>query len=280
MKFVYFGYDFMLPAVRRLLEDGHELIGIFSFECDNIFNFNSQTMALADELGIPIILSKPEEVHIDSFIDKGCEVFLSAGYRYKIPPPNEQKAFSMNLHPSYLPKGRGLMPTPSIIMDHPEAGGLSLHKLTENFDEGDILYRERLRISETETVETYSARIAMRAPHILSKVMADMQGYWNDAEKQDESQASIFPTPDNEMRTLDWHSPVADIERKSRAFGYFGSLCRLEEELLVVYDLSIWKEQHDFEPGEIVHREARLIIAAASDGFVCLKNFQLLQEDS
>ena len=47
MKFVYFGYDFMLGTVHRLLDDGHELAGIFSFPCDNVFNFNVETTALA-----------------------------------------------------------------------------------------------------------------------------------------------------------------------------------------------------------------------------------------
>ncbi len=280
MKFVYFGYDFMLPAVRRLIKDGHELVGIFSFECDNIFNFNTETLALAQELDIPVIMSKPQDVHIDSLIDEGCEVFLSAGYPYKIPPPDEDQAYAMNLHPSYLPMGRGLMPTPTIIMHAPEAAGLSLHKLTANFDEGDIIYQEELPISAAETVETYSARIAMHAPELLSRVMKGLPRYWEKAQKQDKSEATYFPTPDNDMRTLDWGKPVAEIKKTARAFGCFGSLCTIEEQLLVVYDMDVWQEEHDLEPGTIAHKEARILIIVASDGFVCLKNFQVVQDDT
>ncbi len=278
MKFVYFGYDFMLPAIQRLRKDGHELVGIFSFECDNIFNFNKQTIALAGKLNIPIILSKPQDVHIDSFLDKNTEVFLSAGYKYKIPSFDESQAYGINLHPSYLPDGRGLMPTPTIIMGSFEAAGMSLHKLTQNFDEGDILYQERFSLSNTETVETYSARIAIRAPEFLSKVMGDLPHYWNNAEIQDESKASTFPIPDNNMRTLNWNMPVAHIKRTSRSFGYFGSLCTLGNQQLIVYDMDVWEEKHNFPSGMITHQETRILVIAASNGFVCLKNFQIIQD--
>lgn len=59
MKFVYFGYDFMLESVQRLLSEGHEPIGVFSFECDNVFNFNVKTRELAERLDIPFSLKKP-----------------------------------------------------------------------------------------------------------------------------------------------------------------------------------------------------------------------------
>ena len=51
MKFVYFGYDMMLGCARRLIADGHQLAGIFTFPCDNVFNFNIETVALARQLG-------------------------------------------------------------------------------------------------------------------------------------------------------------------------------------------------------------------------------------
>ena len=80
MKFVYFGYDFMLGTVHRLLDDGHELAGIFSFPCDNVFNFNVETTALAKKLNVPLNLEKPVAADIENMKEKGAEIFLSAGY--------------------------------------------------------------------------------------------------------------------------------------------------------------------------------------------------------
>lgn len=274
MKFVYFGYDFMLGSIERLIRDGHELLGVLSFECDNIFNFNLKTQQLADRHQVPFTLSRPESQHIENYVSKGADLFLAAGYLYKIPDIDPDRAFGINVHPSYLPAGRGMMPTPYIIKDHPEAAGISIHRLTQGFDRGRILYREQFIIEEDEDVETYSARITMRAPDILSMIVADLPEYWQKAELQNENEASYFPPPGEAMRTLSWNGPVKDIDKTARAFGRYGCLARIGEKLYVVYNLKCWKESHTLAPGQIAALLSREIVIAASDGFVCLKEFQ------
>lgn len=274
MKFVYFGYDFMLPSVKRLIADGHELLGLCTFQCDNVFNFNRETINLAQDMSLPIIAIRPGSVHIDKFLKDGAECFLSAGYPFKVPPIPDEKVYGLNFHPSLLPRGRGIMPSPHIIMDHPEASGMSVHKLTPVFDDGDILYQEALPVHERETVETLSARIAMRAPDILSMVMADLPRYWAEAKPQDKNQASYFSMPDDEMRFLEWRFPVRDLDKIGRAFGRYGSLAKFDDALWVVYAHDVWEEAHDHDPGTVVARSGREIVVAARDGFVCLKDFQ------
>ena len=276
MKFVFFGYDFMVPAVRRLIADGHELIGIMSFPCDNLFNFNVQTLALAEERVIPCVFDKPKGQHIEEFLDKGAEVFLSAGYPHKIPPVPEDRAYAINFHPSLLPKGRGIMPSPYIIMDHPEASGFTVHKTTDKFDGGDILYQEALPLNPRESVETLSTRIAMKAPDVLSRIMGDLKNYWDSAKLQDESKALHFPSPPEEMRLLDFAGPVERIDKTARAFGRFGSLARIQGKIFAVFQCETWSEAHDFEPSTVACVTSREITIACKDGFACLKEFQEL----
>ena len=276
MKFVFFGYDFMMDSVERLAADGHELIGIFSFECDNIFNFNTRTQNYAVQNGIPISLEKPTAKDIAFFTANGAGCFLSAGYPYKIPPIDKAKACGINFHPSLLPKGRGIMPTPYIIMQAPEASGITVHKLTEKFDQGDILYQEELPLSLREDVETLSARIALRGPDILSMVLKDLPTFWKEATPQNEKEALHFPPPTEEMRVLDWSKTVSDIDKTGRAFGRYGSLARFDGLTWAVFDYSVWKQKHKLEPGTVALRPGRHVVIAAQDGFVYLKEFQEL----
>jgi methionyl-tRNA formyltransferase len=277
MKFVYFGYDFMLGSVQRLLRDGHQLLGIFSFPCDNVFNYNEQTLALAKQLNVPVRLDKPTKYDIDFYLQKGCECFLSAGYPFKIPPIDETRAKGINVHPSLLPQARGLMPTPHIILNHPQASGMTVHKLTQKFDQGDILHQTPLPLNERETVETLSARIAMRAPDILSMIFSDLQTYCKDAKPQNEKKSSYFNPPTDEMRLLDWNSNVEKIDRTARAFGRYGSLAKFDNDLWVVYAHDAWKEKHNMKPGTVALKLSREIVIAAKDGFVCLKEFHKAQ---
>lgn len=273
MKFVYFGYDFMLPSVQHLVGQGHELLGILSFECDNIFNFNTASEQYAQSLGIPFTLSKAEPEHITGFLDKGAQVFLAAGYPYKIPPIPE-RAYGLNLHPSHLPKGRGIMPTPYIILGEHEAAGITLHKMTDRFDYGDILLQQKFDVVPAEDVETYSARIALTAPNLLAKAFSDLPALWANAQAQSEVTASHFKAPDEGLRTFRFQMGVEEILRIARAFGRYGSLTHLGDDRLVVYNLAGWVEAHSHAPGTLAAVMSRELVVAAKDGFIVLKEFQ------
>lgn len=264
----------MLPSVLGLIEKGHALMGVFSFECDNHFNFNTETLALAQKLSIPFILSKANESHISEFITKGCECFLAAGYPYKILPVDESKAYGVNVHPAYLPYARGLMPIPRIILDGvEEAAGLSAHKMTDIYDDGDILRQIKFDLSPNETPETYMAKIAMRAPHMLQDIFADLPQYWRAAKPQNRKKATQFDPPTESDRLLDFTKTVRDIDHTTRAFGRFGSLAKINDQIFVVYDCVCWREKHSYAPGSLTARTSREMTIALKDGFICLTEF-------
>ena len=275
MKFVYFGNDFTLPAIHRLIMDGHELIGILSFECDNVFTFNKNCQALAQKNNIPFIVSPATANHLEDFLKKGAQVFLAAGYPHKIPPIDENKAKAINVHPTYLPKGRGFVPITKIILDNMDAAaGFTAHKMTQTFDAGDILLQRKFALSPAETVETYNAKIAMRAPNMLSELMANLPAFWKNAAPQDKKHATYLPAPKDQDRIWDWTKPVRDIDRIGRAYGRSGCLAQIENQLWAVFDYEFWEEKHSYKSGELVASLSREIIIAARDGFFCLKDFQ------
>ncbi|MFP4313149.1 MAG: methionyl-tRNA formyltransferase [Alphaproteobacteria bacterium] len=268
----------MLGAVHRLRAEGHELIGVFSFECDNVFNFNTQTQKLAEELDIPFTKNKPADIDMQVFLSQGADVFFSAGYPYKIPHIPEDQAYGLNLHPSLLPKGRGLMPTPHIILHAPEVCGFTIHKLSPVFDDGDIVYQKPLEITPDDDVETISARIAMAVPDVIAKLFANLPEYWKHAQKQSREEASIFPVPDEGMRLLNWDNSVRILKKTGKAFGRFGCLTYLDGKLWAVYNFSVWEEKHSYPTGTIVCVLSREVVVAAQDGFVCLKEYQELPQ--
>lgn len=278
MKFVYFGYDFNLPAIKRLIAEGHQLAGVFSFDVDNIFNFNNETKTLAITKGVPFQLQPAKAKHIEPYLDDGVECFIAAGYPHKIPPIDETKAYAVNVHPTRLPKGRGLMPIPPMIMNNiQEAAGFTAHKMTAEFDAGDILLQEKFDLSPKETVESYTAKIAIRTPDMFSKLFSELPELWENATPQDQTQATTLKPPKDEERIFQWVGSVDDIDKIGRAFGRFGSLAQFDNQFWVVYHYDFWKEQHTLQPGTIAAKMSREVVIAAADGFVCLKEFQPLQ---
>lgn len=276
MKFVFFGYDFSLPIAQRLCEEGHELLNVYSFPCDERFNFNRQLRILAHRHNAPFSEERINEAAVKRLINKGAEVFVVAGYPFKVPEIDETRACGINIHPALLPRCRGIMPAPWIIMEEPQAAGITLHKLASKIDAGDILLQQAIKIGDDSDVEELSARCMMIAPDMAAQVLDDLPSYWQKAQKQDESKASSYSEPNETMRSLNWHEGVESVDRTYRAFGRFGALARIEGKTYAVYDLKTWAESHNYQPGHLVLALSREIVIAASDGFACLKDFEAL----
>lgn len=281
MKFVFIGYDYSLDIAQALIEDGHELLRVYTFPCDNVFSFNTQTKTFAQHYQVPFTDKKIMPSDINECINDGCTLFLCAGYTHKIPPIDEKKAYGINIHPAVLPKARGIMPLPYIIMKEPEAAGFTAHKLAPYFDTGDIVYKENVKIDDQTDVETLSARIGLRARIAMPEIIRTLEEKWKNATAQNEADASTYFTPDEEMRTLNWNNTVEKLLLLGRAFGRYGTIAHIEndhdqKQTLGVFQFSAWKEEHAIKPGTLLRSSPREIIISISDGFICLKDFKVI----
>lgn len=276
MKFVFFGYDYSIDVLHRLRREGHDLGGLYTFPCDNIFNFNRETIALAAALDVPLSETAPTAMDIQRFLDQGVDLFISCGYPYKIPPIDEHKAYGINAHPSLLPKARGLMPTPHIIIHQPDAAGFTLHKISDGFDAGDILYQHAIPLSKSDTTDIYAQKIMDILPDKISEIVENIERFWADAAPQDESKANRVPVPNEAMRTLNWSHDIEEIDRTARAFGSFGSIAIVNGKAYAVFEWDWEKAAHDFPHGTLTNVTDAGMTIAAADGFFTMKRYQAL----
>lgn len=282
MKFAFIGYDYSIDVLLRLIQEGHEAIQIFSFPCDGMFYFNDHMKEFASENKIPFTEERITQSDISKLYDRGCEIVMVCGYPYKVPEVDESKAYGINLHPALLPRVRGMMPVPYIIMEEPQAAGVTLHKLTQEFDCGDILMQKPLICDENTDVETLGSKIGLVSPDMVAECFNNIEELWNKAQKQDDSKASHYSPPDDKTRSLDWNKGVDENLIKGRAFGRYGVLALIEnntgqKQKLVAFQFSGWKEAHDYPCGELLKLAPREILISVKDGFICLKDFQILQ---
>lgn len=273
MKIVFFGYDFSVAALERLLDDGHSLMAVFSFETDNFFSFHERLKALAELHKVPFTLQPARAEHIAAMTDAGCACFIAAGYPTKIPPIDFSRTKGINVHPTYLPHGRGIMPMPILIRDYPQHAGITVHKLAAKFDGGDILYQERITLMPDEDIETLSAKLVMRTPGILSRVVGDLQTYWDKAAPQDWAGGSWWHPEAESTRTFDYTHSAATINTMIRAYGRYGMIADIDGRKYAVFNAKAWEEPHSHTPGTVTARLSRETVVAISGGYVILKEF-------
>lgn len=121
----------------------------------NVEHFNVISNAIF-ESGDQLFLYK-DKVELKNLINDKIDFVIIYGYRHILNKEFRDFYFQriINLHPSYLPFGRGCYPNFwSFVYDNPK--GVSIHFIDEGIDTGDILYqREHKFDSELTLKDTY-----------------------------------------------------------------------------------------------------------------------------
>ena len=272
-KIAFLGYDFFYSSIESLAKSGIKIGAIYTWQdCDNIYNFNEKVIKLANEVGAELKFDRITEKDIEELSKENYDLIISAAYPYKIPVVSSMPP-CINVHPSLLPNGKGPWPLPLIILKDLNVSGVTIHKINEEFDSGDILIQESFKVDENENLETLSCKVQICANKLLLKLVNDFSHYWDNSKPQSKGEYWRMPTFDD--RQLDWNKSVKEIDRISRAFGKFDSLATFNNTDWIVQDLSIWEENHTFIPGTVVHTTNKEVVIAALDGFVCLRFFKI-----
>jgi len=72
----------------------------------------------------------------------------------------------INIHPSYLPKNKGLYPQKQVIDEKASYTGCSVHFVNEKIDDGKIILQEKVKVMHNDDVQTLSDRI-LEKEHII-----------------------------------------------------------------------------------------------------------------
>lgn len=273
MKIAFCGYDFFSASLSEILARGHNVYRIFTVPCDNRVDFNQYIYAIGSEHNIPVTEERITPQTIEQLRAEGCDLLITAAYFYKIPPLTDAGIRGINVHPTLLPIGRGAMPLPWTILTDQRVSGITVHKLTQDYDAGDILLQEPFAVEPRERIESLSAKAQIKAKEVLPRVLENFASYWHDARPQS-GPVSHWERLTKEQRTLDWTQSVNDLDRLSRALGKFGCFATFDDRNWWVYGVSAWHQSHNYQPGSVVHKTNTEMIVAAADGLVSLLYFQ------
>jgi len=106
----------------------------------------------------------PDEEIYDTLKDNGIDIIFLSGYMKKISSKITSNFKVINTHPALLPKfgGAGMYGSfvhKAVIEAHEEISGVTIHRVNENYDEGEIILQESLTICENETAESLETKI-------------------------------------------------------------------------------------------------------------------------
>ena len=82
-----------------------------------------------------------------------CDIVFSVGYLKKINSEIIENYEIINLHPSLLPKYKGLMTHKRMLINNEITYGYSIHRVTRYLDDGEILSQNQKNISTCSEIE-------------------------------------------------------------------------------------------------------------------------------
>jgi methionyl-tRNA formyltransferase len=276
MKYAFAGYDFFMDIIPVLDGMGWELshATITDMTGQEPYNSHSKILAYCEENNVPFSFDKIDEETFVHLRELEINLLISAAYGHRIPISTSIDLKVLNLHPTLLPQGKGPWPLPHIILRQDNKSGISLHKVSAEWDSGEIVAQHAFDVAPDETLESLTFKSRLAAQELMKEVARDFDQLWKSARPQANDGTYWKGFIWEKDRVIDWNWPVEKIDRLIRAFGNFDCGAVFDGQEWIVQSARCWQAQHDAHPGTVILKGTREVLVAASDGYVLITHYR------
>ena len=205
MRFAISAVDRYLGIFESFVKAGWQPLKLFTHPLrDAVFANQQAVIAYAEQNKAAIQLSPITEQDLQDLHSQGCDILIVASYDHKIPEWSTFLRYAINFHASPLPHGRGAYPVARAILDGWDHWGVTCHKLTAAFDEGDILKTVRFPLEADECHESLDLKIQMAAKTLAAYVAYQFAPLWEQAQPQENG--SYWPKTKMMDRVIDFQN--------------------------------------------------------------------------
>ncbi|HSP96448.1 MAG TPA: methionyl-tRNA formyltransferase [Candidatus Dormibacteraeota bacterium] len=281
-RVAFFGTpEFAVPTLQALIDGPDEVVGVVC-QPDRPAGRGQKLQAppvkqLAQECGLHV--AQPVKLKSDEFPAAlaawRSDLAVVAAYGRILPPRVLETPHlgCINVHASLLPAYRGAAPIQWAILNGDDETGVTIMRMNERMDEGDILLQRATPIGSDETYGALQTRLAMLGAAALMKTLDDLYAGTLKATAQDHSRATLAPMIRKEQGAIDWRLPAVVLARRVRGFNPWPSAyTTLRDKLLKIHIAHA--ERGGGEAGRVVDVGDRIRVATG-DGVLAIETLQL-----
>jgi methionyl-tRNA formyltransferase len=233
MKVVFFGTTkFSEEVLKHLLENGVPVSMLFtmnqefsiSYSDKKVKNYNHSDLEhLAKEYRIPLYYIESSETgkktgdYFQMISDLEPDVILVMGWYYMVPKKirNLAKFGAWGIHASMLPDYAGGAPLVWAIINGEKETGVTLFRLEDGVDDGDIIVQKPVTIAETDSVKEVYDKVTVISKDILLHALLNINAITFTV--QDKSKIKIYPQRKPEDGEIDLKKPAIELYNFIRA---------------------------------------------------------------
>jgi len=226
LRIVFFGSsDFAIPSLKALKEGGFapELV-VTKPDAPRGRGrkiYDAEVKLAANDLELPC--SQPADPHSPDFLEQlqrmqpDIGVVVSYGVILKPELLGLPKNGMVNAHASLLPLYRGAAPVQRCLRDgHPETG-VTIMKIADELDAGDIILQQKTPIEPTENAGQLRTKLAELSGTALVEALTRIRDGEATYTPQDHSKATHAPKVEKEHGVIDWSLPAVEVDLLVRA---------------------------------------------------------------
>ncbi|MEW8191615.1 MAG: methionyl-tRNA formyltransferase, partial [Candidatus Thiodiazotropha endolucinida] len=154
--------------------------------------------------------------------------------------------------------------------------GVTIMQMEAGLDTGPMLYALKTPIHDDDTGGTLHDRLALLGARALVTCLPDLADGRLQAEIQDEHLANYASKLEKQEGLIDWSRPVAEIDRKVRAFNPWPvAQCRYDDRVMRIWQAQPLNEGCAAKPGEVLRSGKPGIDVATGDGVLRITQLQM-----
>ena len=225
MRILFMGTpEFAVEQLRRLVETGHEICGVFTQPDKPKNRGMKMTFSPVKEYALSqgLDVYQPTKMRDGSALEivekLQPELTVVAAYGRILPedilavPPMG----SINVHSSILPQYRGAAPINWAILDGCKETGVTIMHMAKELDAGDIICVKKTEILPDENAQELTHRLALLGADALEEAVAQLANGTAARTPQDHSAFTYAPMLSKELSPMDWTKPAQKLHDQVR----------------------------------------------------------------
>lgn len=286
MRIIFMGTpDFAVPCLDALVANGYQVVAVVTQPDRPKGRKGELTPSPVKEAALRhhLAVLQPEKVREPEVLDEieklDADLLVTAAYGQLLPKRllDMPRLGCINVHASLLPRWRGGAPIHRAIIEGDKESGVTIMRMVQKLDAGDMISRVVLPIEDTDTAESLFHKLSEAGAKLLIETLPAIEAGTITETPQDEALVTYSPELTRDDERIDWTKDARRLYNQVRGLNSWPvAFTYMDHKVMKIWQARIQEEKSEPKaaPGTVVDVTKDAIIVQCGTGTLALTEIQ------
>lgn len=284
MKIVFAGTpEFAVPTLEELFNSGYDIPLVITQKDKpkgrgkklQYTPVKEKAIKLGLEVYQPDNINSDESLKILNEIKPDILIVVAYGQILRKSVLDIPKIDSINVHASLLPKYRGAAPINWSIINGEEETGVTIMKIEEGLDTGDMISKGIVPILEEDDAISIHDKLSKLGGELLVATLKDIIEKRAIYTPQNDEDSSYAPMLYKDTGKIDWNRSSREIFNQVRGLiPWPGTFTSYNDNLVKIHKVRVLEEKSSKDPGKIIKVSNDGVYVNTKDNIIIIEELQ------